>query len=61
MGRQLLRATLVLTVGLLLTGCATIRVSSQTDHGIIWSNYKTFDWGLADALPASRMGARDSA
>jgi Domain of unknown function (DUF4136) len=52
MGRQLLRATLVLTVGLLLTGCATVRVSSHTDHGLIWSKYKTFDWGPADALPA---------
>jgi len=52
MGRQLLGATLVLTAGLWLTGCATIRVSSHTDHGIIWSKYKTFDWGLPDALPA---------
>jgi hypothetical protein len=42
----------VLTTGLLLTGCATLRVSSHTDRGLVWSRYSTFDWGTADALPA---------
>jgi hypothetical protein len=52
MGRQLLRATTLVVAGLLLTtGCATLRVSSHTDRGLVWSKYKTFDWGPADALP----------
>lgn len=51
MGRQLLRATALVTAGLLLAGCATLRVSSHTDRGLVWSKYTTFDWGPADALP----------
>jgi len=49
--RQITRATIVLTAGLLLTGCATLRVSSHTDRGLVWSKYQTFEWGPADALP----------
>jgi uncharacterized protein DUF4136 len=52
MGRQLLRATVVLTAGLWLAGCATLRVSSHSDQGLVWTNYQTFEWGPADALPA---------
>jgi Domain of unknown function (DUF4136) len=51
MGRQLLRATTLVTAGLLLAGCATLRVSSHTDRALVWSKYTTFDWGPADALP----------
>jgi hypothetical protein len=51
MRRQLLRVTLVATT-LLLAGCATLQVSSHTDRGLVWSKYKTFDWGPADAQPA---------
>jgi hypothetical protein len=50
--RQYIRhATVVLTTALLLTGCATLRVSSHTDRGLVWTKYTTFDWGTADALP----------
>ena len=51
MGRQLLRAGTVALAGLLLAGCATLRVSSHTDRALVWSKYKTFDWGPADPLP----------
>ena len=51
MRRQLLRVTLV-TTALLLAGCATLHVGSHMDRGLVWSKYKTFDWGPADALPA---------
>jgi hypothetical protein len=47
------RATAALTAAALtLFGCATLRVSSHTDRGVVWSKYTTFDWGPADALPA---------
>jgi hypothetical protein len=35
-----------------VVGCATLRVSSHTDRGLVWSKYTTYDWGQADALPA---------
>ena len=38
---------------LVLAGCATLRVATHTDRGVLWSKYKTFDWGPADALPVS--------
>ena len=52
MPRPLLSATVIATAALIMTGCATLRVSSHTDRGLVWSKYKTFDWGPADALPA---------
>ena len=52
MSRLLLRATAIAVATLVLAGCATLRVSSHTDPGLVWSKYKTFDWGPADALPA---------
>lgn len=51
MGRNLLRAIGVGVAALLVAGCATMRVSSHADRGLIWSKYRTFDWGPADALP----------
>ena len=51
MGRQRLCAATVVMAGLLLPGCATLRVSSHTDRALVWSKYTTFDWGPADALP----------
>ena len=51
MRRLFLRVTVV-AAALVLAGCATLGVSSHTDRGLIWSKYKTFDWGPADALPA---------
>lgn len=37
---------------LAISGCATVRVSSHTERGLSWSQYRTFDWGPADPLPA---------
>jgi hypothetical protein len=45
-------STAIVAAALVLAGCATLRVSSHTDRGLVWSKYKTFDWGPADALPA---------
>lgn len=45
----LLPTAVVVTVA--LSGCATLRVSSHTDPGLVWSKYSTFEWGPADALP----------
>jgi hypothetical protein len=36
-----------------LAGCATVRVSSHAERGLSWSQYRTFDWGPADALPVA--------
>lgn len=51
MGRKLLRVAGLTVTALILTGCATMRVSSHTDPGLVWSKYRTFDWGPADTLP----------
>jgi hypothetical protein len=37
---------------LALNGCATVRVGSHTEHGLSWAQYRTFDWGRPDPLPA---------
>jgi hypothetical protein len=47
-----LNAMTMTAAALILTGCATLSVSSHTDRGLVWSKYKTFDWGPADPLPA---------
>jgi hypothetical protein len=36
---------------LALTGCATMNVSSHVRSGIDFAQYRTYDWGPADALP----------
>jgi hypothetical protein len=41
----------VIAMTAMLAGCATLGVGSHTDRGLVWSKYKTFDWGPADALP----------
>ena len=46
------RATFLAVAALTLAGCATLRVGSHSDRGLVWSKYRTFDWGPADALPA---------
>jgi hypothetical protein len=33
-------------------GCATVSVSSHVQPGLDFSQYRTFDWGPADGLPA---------
>ena len=44
---------------LAMTACATMRVSSHTERGLSWAQYRTFDWGPADSLPVGdpRLGA----
>lgn len=52
MRTRIYRAICIAVAALSLVGCATLRVSSHTDRGVVWSKYKTFDWGPVDALPA---------
>jgi hypothetical protein len=52
MRMRIYRTTVIALAALTLGGCATLRVGSHTDGGLVWSKYKTFDWGPADALPA---------
>ena len=47
------RYATVIVAACLLSGCATMRVSSHTERGLIWSQYHTFEWGRADSLPPS--------
>jgi hypothetical protein len=42
------------TIGALgLAGCATMSVSSHVERGLDIRQYHTYDWGAADALPAT--------
>ena len=50
---QTLRCATVVVAACLLSGCATVSVSSHTEPGLAWSQYRTFEWGAADPLPAS--------
>jgi hypothetical protein len=50
---QQLGCATVIVATFLLSGCATMRVSSHTEPGLAWSQYRTFEWGQADALPPS--------
>ena len=52
MRTRIYRAAVIAVAALSLAGCATLRLGSHTDSGVVWSKYKTFDWGPADALPA---------
>jgi uncharacterized protein DUF4136 len=52
MRTRIYRATFIAVAALMVAGCATLRVGSHVDSGLVWSKYKTFDWGPADALPA---------
>lgn len=36
---------------LAIGGCATMNVSSHVERNVDFAQYKTFDWGPADALP----------
>ena len=49
--RQLLRLAAVAIAALAVTGCATMNVSSHAERGLDFSQYRTYDWGPADALP----------
>lgn len=51
MWRTVRCVTGVAMAAMIAAGCATMRVSSHVDHGLVWAKYRTFDWGPADALP----------
>ena len=50
--RHTLRLAVVMLAGLALAGCAMrMNVSSHVEHDADFTQYHTFDWGPADALP----------
>jgi hypothetical protein len=49
--RRLTATTLAAIAAIALSGCATMNVSSHVERGLDVSQYHTFDWGPADALP----------
>lgn len=49
--RRLLVVAVVTATGLVLSGCATMNVSSHVQPGIDFSQYQTFAWEPADSLP----------
>jgi hypothetical protein len=49
--RRLSRLATVALSALVLTGCATMNVSSHVERGVDFAQYRTWDWGPADALP----------
>ena len=51
MTRRLLGVAGITVAAFALAGCATMRVSSHVERGRDFSQYRTFDWGPADALP----------
>jgi len=47
-----LRQSIMMAIGALaVTGCATMSVSSHVRSGLDFAQYRTYDWGPADALP----------
>jgi hypothetical protein len=53
MRRMTARLVLTTAAACALAACATMRVSSHVERGVDFTRYQTFDWGPADALPAS--------
>src|SRR6188472_936791 len=51
MRRRFLRFAAVGIFSLAFSGCATMTVSSHVQRGLDFSQYRTYDWGPADALP----------
>jgi hypothetical protein len=49
--RRLGTSIILATTALLVTGCATMNVSSHMLSGADFTQYRTFEWGPADALP----------
>ena len=49
--RRLGTSIILATTALVLTGCATMNVSSHVLKGADFTQYRTFEWGPADALP----------
>jgi hypothetical protein len=48
---RLARLTAAAICAAALTGCATMNVSSHVQRGLDFAQYRTYDWGPADALP----------
>ena len=48
--RRLMKLASVVAA-LVVAGCATMNVSSHVQNGLDIGNYRTYDWGPADALP----------
>jgi len=44
-------------LALVPVGCATMNVSSHVERGVDFAQYKTYDWGPADALPTGDPGS----
>ncbi|HLG57594.1 MAG TPA: DUF4136 domain-containing protein [Vicinamibacterales bacterium] len=51
MTRRLLGVAGIAVTACAVAACATMRVSSHVERGRDFSQYRTFDWGPADALP----------
>jgi hypothetical protein len=51
MRRRFLRFAAAGICSLAFSGCATMTVSSHVQRGLDFSQYRTYDWGPADALP----------
>ena len=50
--RHIWRLAVVILAALALAGCAIrMNVSSHVERGVDFTQYRTFDWGPADALP----------
>lgn len=48
-----LLGVVIAVAGFVLSGCATMQVSSHVERGLDFSQYRTFDWGPRDGLPLS--------
>ena len=49
--RRLTRFALLTASALVLSACATMNVSSHVERGVDFAQFRTWDWGPADALP----------
>ena len=49
--RHLERFALLAAAALMLSACATMNVSSYVERGVDFAQFRTWDWGPADALP----------
>ena len=50
---RLLRWPVMAVLGLTVSACATMNVSSHVERGLDFTQYKTWQWAPADALPES--------
>jgi len=63
LGRRWLWTTVILLLGVLLTGCASMKVGSHRDNDISFSDYATYSWiaddpfifGEDDVIPISPL------